>query len=47
MLPLHLATAQPTALTSPRLAAPHCHPPELLSAAARRRRNPTGATSCF
>jgi hypothetical protein len=33
-------------LASPRLAAPHWHPPELPSAAARRHFSPTGATSC-
>jgi hypothetical protein len=47
VLLLHPATAHPTALASPRLAAPRCHPVELLSAAARRRCIPSSATSCF
>jgi hypothetical protein len=33
-------------LAAPRHAAPHCHPPELPSAAAHRRCSSTGATSC-
>jgi hypothetical protein len=39
-------TTHPTALASPRLATPLCHPPELLSAAAHRRCSTTGTTSC-
>jgi hypothetical protein len=44
---LHSAVAHPTALATPPLAAPHYHPPEPPSAAARHRCSPTGATSCF